>query len=181
MQRLRDDIEKILFTREQIHEREEELGKQITEDFAEDDLVMVGILKGAGVFMCDLMREVDMPIRIDFMGVSSYGNFTQSSGQVKIVKDLSQNVRDCSVLLVEDIVDTGHTLHFLKQYMYDRGAKIVKICSLLDKPDRREQEVEIDYRGFTVPNKFIVGYGIDYAEHYRNLPFVATLKPDCFQ
>lgn len=178
MHSVRDGIDKILFTKEEIRKRVEELGRQITKDFADEDLVIVGILKGAGVFMCDLIREIDMPVRIDFMAVSSYGNMKESSGQLKITKDLQQDIRSSCVLIVEDIVETGLTLSCLKQMMAERGAKDVQICTLLDKPARRKKEVQIDYCGFTVGDVFIVGYGIDYAEHYRNLPYIAALKQD---
>lgn len=178
MHSVREGIDQILFTKEEIRKRVEELGRQITKNFANEDLVVVGILKGAGVFMCDLIREIDMPIRIDFMSVSSYGNAKESSGQIRIIKDLQQDVRNSCVLIVEDIVETGLTLSCLKQMIAERGAKNVQICTLLDKPARRKKEVQIDYCGFTVPDMFIVGYGIDYAEHYRNLPYIAALKQD---
>ena len=178
MHSVKEGIDKILFTKEEIRERVEELGRQITKDLAEEDLVIVGILKGAGIFMCDLIREIDKPVRIDFMAVSSYGNAKESSGEIRIIKDLQQDVRGSVVLLVEDIVETGLTLSYLKQMMAERGAKDVRICSLLDKPEKRKKEVKIDYCGFTVGDAFIVGYGIDYAEHYRNLPYVACLKQE---
>lgn len=178
MNSARDGIDKILFSKEEIQLRVEELGRQITKDLAEEDLVVVGILKGAGIFMCDLIREIDMPVRIDFMTVSSYGNAKESSGEIRIIKDLQQDVRGSVVLLVEDIVETGLTLSCLKEIMAERGAKDVRICTLLDKPEKRKKEVKTDYCGFTVGDTFIVGYGIDYAEHYRNLPYIAALKQD---
>ena len=176
MHKLESSIKKVLFTREQIAQRVRELGVQITMDYEGRDLVVVGILKGAGIFMCDLIREIRTPIRIDFVTVSSYGNAEVSSGTVHVVSDLHQDIAGCSVLVVEDIIDTGHTLHYMRGYLRDRGAKDVKICTLLDKPSRREVEVPVDYTGFVVDNEFIVGYGIDFAEQFRNLPFLAVLK-----
>ena len=176
MYNMMNGINEVLFTREEIAQRVRELGAEITRDYEGKDLIVVGILKGAGVFMCDLIREIRAPIRIDFVTVSSYGNAEVSSGTVHVVSDLHQNVAGCSVLVVEDIIDTGHTLHYMMNYLKDRGAKDVKICALLDKPSRREVEVPVDYTGFVVDDEFIIGYGIDFAEQYRNLPFIASLK-----
>ena len=176
MYNLMNGIDKVLFTREEIAQRVRELGAEITRDYEDSDLIVIGILKGAGVFMCDLIREIRAPIRIDFVTVWSYGNAEVSSGTVHVVNDLHQDVAGRSVLIVEDIIDTGHTLHYMMHYLKDRGAKDVKICTLLDKPSRREVEVPVDYTGFVVDNEFIVGYGIDFAEQFRNLPFIATLK-----
>ncbi len=171
-----NEIDEVLFTREDIAKRATELGAEITRDYEGKDLIVVGILKGAGVFMSDLIREINSPIRIDFMSVSSYGNSTVSSGIVRITNDLHQDIQGCSVLIVEDIIDTGNTLHYLREYLKNRGAEDVKICALLDKPSRRQVEVPVEYVGFEVEDKFIIGYGIDYAEKYRNLPFIGTLK-----
>jgi hypoxanthine phosphoribosyltransferase len=171
-----NEIDEVLFTRDDIAKRVAELGAEITCDYEGKDLIVVGILKGAGVFMCDLIREINSPIRIDFMSVSSYGNSTVSSGIVRITNDLHQDIQGCSVLIVEDIIDTGNTLHYLREYLKNRGAEDVKICALLDKPSRRQVEVPVEYVGFEVEDKFIIGYGIDYAEKYRNLPFIGTLK-----
>lgn len=171
-----NEIDEVLFTREDIANRVAELGAKITRDYEGKDLIVVGILKGAGVFMSDLIREINSPIRIDFMSVSSYGNSTVSSGIVRITNDLHQDIQGCSVLIVEDIIDTGNTLHYLREYLKNRGAEDVKICALLDKPSRRQVEVPVEYVGFEVEDKFIIGYGIDYAEKYRNLPFIGTLK-----
>ncbi len=171
-----NEIDEVLFTREDIAKRVAELGAEITRDYEGKDLIVVGILKGAGVFMSDLIREINSPIRIDFMSVSSYGNSTVSSGIVRITNDLHQDIQGCSVLIVEDIIDTGNTLHYLREYLKNRGAEDVKICALLDKPSRRQVEVPVEYVGFEVEDKFIIGYGIDYAEKYRNLPFIGTLK-----
>ncbi|MBQ1439679.1 MAG: hypoxanthine phosphoribosyltransferase [Solobacterium sp.] len=171
-----NEIDEVLFTRDDIAKRVAELGAEITCDYEGKDLIVVGILKGAGVFMSDLIREINSPIRIDFMSVSSYGNSTVSSGIVRITNDLHQDIQGCSVLIVEDIIDTGNTLHYLREYLKNRGAEDVKICALLDKPSRRQVEVPVEYVGFEVEDKFIIGYGIDYAEKYRNLPFIGTLK-----
>jgi hypoxanthine phosphoribosyltransferase len=171
-----NEIDEVLFTRDDIAKRVAELGAEITRDYEGKDLIVVGILKGAGVFMSDLIREINSPIRIDFMSVSSYGNSTVSSGIVRITNDLHQDIQGCSVLIVEDIIDTGNTLHYLREYLKNRGAEDVKICALLDKPSRRQVEVPVEYVGFEVEDKFIIGYGIDYAEKYRNLPFIGTLK-----
>ena len=171
-----NEIDEVLFTRDDIAKRVAELGAEITRDYEGRDLIVVGILKGAGVFMSDLIREINSPIRIDFMSVSSYGNSTVSSGIVRITNDLHQDIQGCSVLIVEDIIDTGNTLHYLREYLKNRGAEDVKICALLDKPSRRQVEVPVEYVGFEVEDRFIIGYGIDYAEKYRNLPFIGTLK-----
>ena len=171
-----NEIDEVLFTRDDIAKRVAELGAEITRDYEGRDLIVVGILKGAGVFMSDLIREINSPIRIDFMSVSSYGNSTVSSGIVRITNDLHQDIQGCSVLIVEDIIDSGNTLHYLREYLKNRGAEDVKICALLDKPSRRQVEVPVEYVGFEVEDKFIIGYGIDYAEKYRNLPFIGTLK-----
>ena len=171
-----NEIDEVLFTRDDIAKRVAELGAEITRDYEGKDLIVVGILKGAGVFMSDLIREINSPIRIDFMSVSSYGNSTVSSGIVRITNDLHQDIQGCSVLIVEDIIDTGNTLHYLREYLKNRGAEDVKTCALLDKPSRRQVEVPVEYVGFEVEDRFIIGYGIDYAEKYRNLPFIGTLK-----
>lgn len=173
---MNNEVKEILISSEKIQERVNELAKKITEDYKEKDLVLVGILKGAFMFMSDLAKKIKLPITIDFMSVSSYGNSTQSSGVVRIIKDLDQSIEGKDILIVEDIVDTGLTLNFLLESLKRKGANSVKICTLLDKPERRKVEVNIDYKGFEVEDVFIVGYGIDYAERYRNLPYVAYIK-----
>ena len=178
MRDITDDIERILFTEEQIQAKVTELGSRITADLSDEDLIVVGILKGAGVFMSDLIRRISGAIRMDYMMISSYGNSTVTSGIVRIVKDLEYDIHGCSVLIVEDVVDTGFTLNYLQDYLYRRGAKDVRICALLDKPARRQKPIKVDYCGFEIPDLFIVGYGIDYAEHYRNLPFIGVLKQE---
>ena len=166
-----------LFSAKQIQTRISELGEEITRDYAGKDLVLVGILKGSCVFLADLMRAVDLTLKIDFMAVSSYKDGTQSSGDVEILKDLTNPIRDKHVLIVEDIVDTGLTLTRLIEILGSRGAASIKIASFLDKPEPRiKKELVIDYRGFEIPNKFVVGYGLDAAGRYRNLPFIAVVK-----
>ena len=174
------DIDHWLLTREQLAKRVAELGARITEDYRGKDLLMVGILKGAVVFFSDLIRHVDIPVSIDFMAISSYGSATKSSGVVRILKDLDHAIAGRHVIIVEDIVDTGKTLAFLKENLLARGAASLKICTLLAKPERRQVEIEADYFGFVIPNEFVVGYGLDYAEKYRNLPEIGVLKPEVY-
>lgn len=166
----------ILFTAEQISTRIAEIGAEITRDFVGKDLILIGVLKGASVFTADLMRQIDLPLSLEFMAISSYGKAFRSSGEVKIVKDLDVSVEGKHLIVIEDIVDTGLTLSYLLENLESRGAASVKLAALLDKPDARKREVKIDYSGFKVPNEFLVGYGLDAAERYRNLPFVAVLK-----
>ncbi|WIF94774.1 hypoxanthine phosphoribosyltransferase [Caminicella sporogenes] len=175
-----NDVKKILFNEEEIKEKVAELGKQISKDYENKDLVVVGVLKGANVFLSDLIRKISIPITIDFMAVSSYGFSTESSGVVKILKDLDFSIEGKNVLIVEDIVDTGLTLKYLYENLKSRKPKSIKICSLLDKHERRKVDIEVDYIGFEIPDAFIVGYGIDYAEKYRNLPFIASLKEEVY-
>ena len=170
----------VLFTAEQIAARVAELGSAITSQYAGKDLVLVGVLKGSSVFHGDLMRAIDLPITIDFMSVSSYKDGTQSTGDVEILKDLSNPIRDKDVIVVEDIVDTGLTLTRLLEILGSRGARSIRLASLLDKPEPRiKKELKIDYTGFVIPNKFVVGFGLDVAGRYRNLPFIGVVKdPD---
>ena len=170
------EVEKPLLTKEEISVRTGELAAQITGDYKGQDLVMVGVLKGAFIFLADLVRQVDMPVEIDFVAVSSYGTDTKSSGVVKIIKDLDIKIEGKHVLLVEDIVDTGLTLKYLSGMLQGRGPKSVEICALLSKPDARKVEIEVKYCGFDVPPLFVVGYGLDYAERYRQLPYVGVLE-----
>ena len=174
------DIDHWLISRDELEKRVAELGARITEDYRGTDVLMVGILKGAVVFFSDLIRHVDIPVAIDFMAISSYGSATKSSGVVRILKDLDNAISGRHVIIVEDIVDTGKTLAFLKETLLARGAASLKICTLLDKPDRRQVEIEADYFGFVIPNEFVVGYGLDYAEKYRNLPDIGVLKPEVY-
>lgn len=167
----------VLYDREQIHDRIQELGAQITHDYAGKELVLVGVLKGSCVFMADLMRTIDLNLTIDFMAVSSYKDGTKSTGDVEILKDLSNPIRGKHVIVVEDIVDTGLTLSRLLEILGSRGAASIRLASFLDKPEPRiKTELKIEYTGFVVPNKFVVGYGLDAAGRYRNLPFIAVVK-----
>lgn len=177
---MQNDIQEILITEEQIKARTKELGALITEQYKGKDLVIVGVLKGCVVFLSDLVREINLPLTMDFMVVSSYGNSTRSSGVVRIIKDLEKDIQGKDVLIVEDIVDSGMTLSYLMEYLKSRNANSVKVCSLLDKPERRRAQVDIDYVGFQIPDEFVIGYGLDYAEVYRNLPFVCILKPEVY-
>lgn len=171
----------ILFDREEVMARVKELGLKITQDYQGKNLLVVGILKGAFIFMADLVREIDLPLELDFMDVSSYGVSTVSSGEVRIVKDLDYSIREKDVLIIEDIVDTGLTLHYIKEILKKRGPRSIKICCLLDKPSRRKAAIIPEYIGFTIPDQFIVGYGLDYAEQYRNYPAVCVLKPSVYE
>ena len=177
---MKDFIKEILVSSDEIEKRVGELGKQITEDYKGKNLLLVGILKGAVIFMADLAKNIDLPITMDFMAVSSYGKSSESSGVVKIIKDLDSSVEGKDILIVEDIIDTGFTLGYLTDYLKRRGANSVKICTLLDKPDRRKVQVPVDYRGFVIPDEFVVGYGLDYAEQYRNLPYISALKEEVY-
>ncbi|MCL6501144.1 MAG: hypoxanthine phosphoribosyltransferase [Pirellulales bacterium] len=171
------DIQEILLTEEQIAQKVDELGKRISEDYRGYEILVVGILKGAVVFMADLIRHITVPLAIDFMAVSSYGKASESSGVVKILKDLDQSIEGRHVLLVEDIVDSGLTLKYMLDNLSTRKPASLKICTLLDKPSRRKTDVVPDYNGFAIPDKFVVGYGLDYGEQYRNLREIAVLKP----
>jgi len=175
-----NNILKILISKEELQQKVKELGKMITEDYKDKDLMIVGVLKGCVIFLSDLIREIDLPLTMDFMVVSSYGSSTKSSGVVRIIKDLEKDIAGKDVLIVEDIVDTGLTLNYLVDYLKSRNANSVKICTLLEKPDRRKAQVELEYVGFRIPDEFVVGYGLDYAEVYRNLPFVCVLKPEVY-
>ncbi len=169
----------ILFSQERIQERIKELGAEITRDYAGRNPLLIGVLKGACFFLSDLLRAIDTRLSIEFMAISSYGSSTRTSGEVRIMKDLDVPIEGRDILVVEDIVDTGLTLTYLLENLKSRGAASVKLAALLDKHDRREKEVPIDYLGFQIPDYFVVGYGLDYAERYRNLPFIAVLKdPD---
>ena len=172
-----EDLTKVLVKREDIAAAVKKLGEQITADYQGRELMVVGILKGAIVFYSDLIREIDLPLRTDFMAVSSYGSATKSSGVVQLRKDLDRPVEGMDVLIVEDIVDSGMTLSYLKRVFEDRGAASVRIATLLDKPARRRVDLKADYFCFTIPDEFVVGYGLDYDEKYRNLPDIGVLHP----
>ncbi|RMH57443.1 MAG: hypoxanthine phosphoribosyltransferase [Candidatus Hydrogenedentota bacterium] len=165
-------VGRVLLTSEQIEEAVERLGSRITADYKDKELLVVGVLRGASVFLADLIRRIELPIVLDFISVSSYGNETKSSGIVRIIKDLSVPVKGKHVLMVEDVVDTGLTWAYLKQVLKAGNPESVKICSLLDKPEARKTEITVDYVGFTIGREFVVGYGLDWKERYRNLPFV---------
>lgn len=178
---MKNDIQEILFSQENLATRVAELGAQITADYEGKNLTVIGILKGSNIFTSDLVRKIDLPLNMDFMAVSSYGNATESTGVVRILKDLERSIDNEHILIVEDIIDSGLTLKYLQENLQMRNAASVKICTLLDKPARRKEEVVIDYCGYEVPDEFIVGYGIDYAEKYRNLPFVGVLKREVYE
>ena len=181
MSTLHPDLEKILLPEEELKARVRQLGEEISRDYAGREPVLVAILRGSYVFMADLSRSLDILCRVDFMSVSSYGAGTTSSGQVNIIKDLSDSIEGRDVLVVEDILDTGNTLHYLFQVLQARHPASLKLAVLLDKPSRRTKPISADYVGFTVPDEFVVGYGLDYNEHYRNLPYIGVLKPEVYQ
>ncbi|HWQ78245.1 MAG TPA: hypoxanthine phosphoribosyltransferase [Anaerovoracaceae bacterium] len=167
---------KIMITEEQLKQRVKELGQQISEDYKGKEILFIGILRGAVIFMSDLIREITLDTQIDFMAVTSYGASTKSSGVVRILKDLDADIEGQDVIIVEDIIDSGTTLHYLRDYLQGRMPKTLKICALLDKPERREADIRADYTGFEIENKFIVGYGLDYNGKYRNLPYITCLE-----
>ena len=178
---MNNDIKAVLYSKEQIDEVARNLGERITKDFEGKNPLVICVLKGAVFFMADIVRQIDTCCELVFMDVSSYGNNTVSSGEVKIIKDLDVSVKGRNVLIVEDIIDTGRTLASLVELLKSRDAASVKICTLLDKPDRRVKTVKPDYVGFEVPNEFVVGYGLDFQGHYRNLPYVGILKPEIYE
>lgn len=180
MEKIYNDIEKVLITEDQIRERIKELGKEITKKYEGKEVVVVGVLKGCVMFMTDLIRNIDLPMDIDFMVASSYGADTKSSGNVKIIKDINIDVHDKNVIIVEDIIDTGLTMKNLKGIFEVRQCKSISICTLLDKKERRKVEIDADYIGFDVPNEFVVGYGLDYDGKYRNIPEICVLKPEVY-
>ncbi len=177
---MKDDMAEVLIPEKEIAKAVAKLGKQISRDYEGKDLIMVSVLKGSVVFMADLMRHITIPCSIDFMSVSSYGAGTKTSGVVKIVKDLDAQLAGRHLLIIEDILDSGLTLSYLSKMLRDRGAESIRIATLLDKPDRRQANIKADYFCFSVPDKFVVGYGLDYDEKYRNLPFVGVLKPEIY-
>lgn len=177
---MNSDIETILVSEDELHERVCALGSQITEDYAGKEPVFIGVLKGSFIFMADLVRACDLRCTLDFMVVSSYGSGTISSGAVEIVKDLSQDIAGKDVIIVEDILDSGNTLSYLVKYMSARNPASIRIVTLLDKPERRTADVKADYSGFVIPDAFAVGYGLDYDQKYRNLPYIGVLKPEIY-
>jgi len=177
---IHDDVEEILLSGEEIANRVSELGAQLASDYAGRDPVLVSVLKGSIIFLADLIRSMEMPVSLDLMEVSSYGASTETSGQVRILKDLSKSIEGRDVIVVEDIIDTGLTLNYLLKYLRDRNPSSIRICCLLDKPARRLAEIPIDYIGFSIPDRFVIGYGLDYDERYRNLPYIGVLKPSVY-
>jgi hypoxanthine phosphoribosyltransferase len=177
-QNMVDDLSEILLQPTDLAAKIKELGAVISRDYQDRDLLLIGVLKGAVVFLADLLREITIPVSLDFMAVSSYGAATKSSGIVRILKDLEESIEGRHVLVVEDIVDTGLTLHYMLENLSSRRPASLKVCALLDKPDRRQVELAVDYLGFHLPDQFVVGYGLDYAEKYRNLPCIGVLRPD---
>lgn len=175
------DVAKTLINQEQLRQRIAELGAQLTKDYLGKNVLVVGILKGAVIFMADLVREINLPLAYDFMAVSSYGASTKSSGVVRIIKDLDGSVEDVHILIVEDIIDTGLTLKYLIETLKGRHPLSVKVVTLLDKPSRRKADVKPDYNGFVIPDEFAVGYGLDFNGRYRNLPYIGSLKPKVYQ
>lgn len=176
-----NDIEKVLYSEEELKDICQRLGKQISEDYKDKNLLLVSVLKGSVIFMGDLMRNITIPCRIDFMAVSSYGSGTVSTGRVKIKKDLDIDISGYDLLIVEDILDSGITLDNLRRILMLRNPKSIKICTLLDKPERRKADITADYAGTIVPDEFVVGYGLDYDEKYRNLPFIGVLKRSVYE
>ena len=174
------DIQQVLFSEEELDRRVSELAEQINRDYADKEILLVSVLRGSFIFMADLARKITRPCRIDFMSVSSYGKGTSSSGQVQITKDLSEDISGLHVIVIEDILDSGNTLSYLLRILEQRKPASIRLCTLLDKPDRRKVEVAVHYSGFTIPDAFVVGYGLDYAERYRNLPYIGILKPEVY-
>ena len=174
------DVKEILFSEEQLKERVAQIAAQIDRDYAGKELMLVSVLRGSFIFMADLVRAITVPCTVDFMAVSSYGAGTVSSGQVQITKDLSEDITGRHLLVVEDILDSGNTLSYLLEVLRARKPASIRLCTLLDKPERRVKPVHLDYTGFTIPDAFVVGYGLDYDEYYRNLPYIGVLRPSVY-
>ena len=177
---MKEDVLRVLLSEDEIREKVRELGGKITADYKNSNLMLVTVLKGAVVFLADLRRQIDVPAEIDFMVVSSYGSGVKSSGVVKIVKDLDVPLAGKDILIVEDILDSGLTLSYIKELLESRGPRSIRIATLLDKPSRRKVDLQADYIGFSVPDEFVIGYGLDYDEKYRNLPYIGILKPEVY-
>lgn len=169
---------RVLLSEEEVDARIQQIGEQISKDYEGKQVHLVCVLKGGSFFMCELAKRINVPVSLDFMSVSSYGSETKSSGVIKIVKDLDEPLRDKDVLVVEDIVDSGRTLSYLLEMLNDRGPKSLRLCTLLDKPERRVADVKVDYTGFQIPDEFVVGYGLDYDQRYRNLPYIGVVEFD---
>ena len=178
---MRNEVAEILYTEDQLAEIVARMGRQISEDYRDKNLFMISVLKGSLIFMADLMRAVTIPCSIDFLSVSSYGAGTTTTGAVRILKDLDDSLEGKDLLIVEDILDSGVTLSFLMKNLSARNPRSIRLCTLLDKPERRKVDIHADYVGAQVPDEFIVGYGLDYAEKYRNLPYIGVLKPEIYQ
>lgn len=178
---MQNDIEKVLLTEQQLYQKITEIGSKISEDYKGRELILIGVLKGSVLFMADLLKKITIPCSMDFMAVSSYGNTTESSGVVRILKDLDFEIKDKDVLIVEDIIDSGITLRYLMEYLKGRNPKSINIACLLNKPERRKAEMSVKYLGFDIPDYFVVGYGLDYAEKYRNLPYIGILKENIYK
>jgi hypoxanthine phosphoribosyltransferase len=178
---MKNDVKSVLYSEKVLAEKVAEIGARITADYDGKDLLVIGVLKGANIFLGDLVRKIDLPVQIDFIAASSYGSSTESSGVVRILKDLDYSIEGKHVLIVEDIIDTGLTLHYLLDNFQSRNPASLAVCTLLDKPERRKVDIDVAYAGFDIPDEFIVGYGIDFAEKYRNLPYIATLKPSVYE
>lgn len=174
---MKNDIQEVLFSEQQLADKVKELGARISADYADKNPLIVSVLKGSYVFMADLTRQITIPCNIDFMAVSSYGAGTKTTGEVQIIKDIGSKIDGRHLIIVEDILDSGVTLNFLMKVLKARGAASIRLCTLLSKPERRKVDVPIDYLGFEIPDAFVVGYGLDYAEKYRNLPYIGILKP----
>ena len=177
---LEKDILEVLFSEEQLDRRVREIAAQIEKDYEGKEIMLISVLRGSFVFMADLCRRIDLPCTLDFMSVSSYRKGTSSSGQVQITKDLSSDISGKHIIVVEDILDSGNTLSYLLKLLEQRNPASIRLCTLLDKPERRVKQVEVHYSGFTIPDAFVVGYGLDYAEKYRNMPYIGILKPEVY-
>ncbi len=178
---MEQDVERVLFSEEELSRRVGEIAAQIDADYVGREPLLVSVLRGSFVFMADLVRKITLPCTVDFMAVSSYGTGSSSSGQVKIIKDLSEHIEGKDVIVVEDILDSGNTLSYLLEILKARQPASIRLCTLLDKPSRRVKPVELHYSGFSIPDYFVVGYGLDYAERYRNLPYIGVLKPSVYE
>lgn len=177
---MEQDIQRVLFTQERLKSRVAEIAREIERDYEGREIMLISVLRGSFIFMADLCREIQLPCTLDFMSVSSYGTGTSSSGQVQITKDLSEDITGRHILVVEDILDSGNTLNYLLRILENRHPASIRLCALLDKPERRVKPVELHYSGFAIPDAFVVGYGLDYSEKYRNLPYIGILKPQVY-
>lgn len=171
----------VLISAEELETRVQELGRQISQDFAGEKIIAVGILKGAFIFMADLVRNINLPVEIEFMAVSSYGKSAASSGEVRILKDLDCSIEGKNIIIIEDIIDTGLTLKYIREILLKRQPRNLKMCCMLDKPSRRQAEIDIDYIGYSIPDHFVVGYGLDYSGRYRSLPYIGVLHPSVYK